>query len=124
GDAPAYHYQPATARRRALFSPAMTTADHPHIMPYPGRNLGEPIVEHAGDQRILFLFRHGETDWNREGRLQGHTDTLLNATGLAQAGVLAETLRPHRLDAVVSSDLARARTTVQIVAGALGVPVF
>jgi probable phosphoglycerate mutase len=74
--------------------------------------------------RILFLFRHGETDWNREGRLQGHTDTLLNATGLAQAQVLSETLRPHRLDAVVSSDLLRASATAQIVAEALGLPLF
>jgi len=76
------------------------------------------------DARILFLFRHGETDWNREGRLQGHTDTALNATGLAQAKALSETLRPHRLDAVVSSDLARARTTAQIVAEALDLPLF
>lgn len=76
------------------------------------------------DTRILFLFRHGETDWNREGRLQGHTDTALNATGLAQAKALSETLRPHRLDAVVSSDLTRARTTAQIVAEALDLPLF
>ena len=60
---------------------------------------------------LLFLFRHGETDWNREGRLQGHTDTPLNLTGLAQAQALVERLRPHRLDAVMSSDLARAWTT-------------
>jgi len=93
-------------------------------MLYPGRNLGESIVEHAGDQRILFLFRHGETDWNREGRLQGHTDTPLNATGLAQAEALAETLRRHRLDAVVSSDLMRAWATAQIVAEALGLPLL
>jgi 2,3-bisphosphoglycerate-dependent phosphoglycerate mutase len=72
----------------------------------------------------LFLFRHGETDWNREGRLQGHTDTLLNTTGLAQAQALAERLRPHRLDAVVSSDLARAWTTGEIVAKGLGVPLI
>src|SRR6516162_8696260 len=71
---------------------------------------------------LLFLFRHGETDWNREGRLQGHTDTPLNATGLAQAAALAERLRPHRLDAVMSSDLARAWTTGRIVAEGLGVP--
>jgi len=71
---------------------------------------------------LLFLFRHGETDWNREGRLQGHTDTPLNATGLAQAEALVERLRPHRLDAVVSSDLARAWTTGRIVAERLGVP--
>lgn len=74
--------------------------------------------------RILFLFRHGETDWNREGRLQGHTDTSLNATGFAQAQALSEILRPHRLDAVVSSDLSRARTTAQIVTEALGLPLF
>jgi probable phosphoglycerate mutase len=79
-------------------------------------------VQQGRDQRILFLFRHGETDWNREGRLQGHTDTPLNATGLAQAEALAHRLRAHRLDAVLSSDLARALTTAQIVADALRVP--
>ena len=73
---------------------------------------------------LLFLFRHGETDWNREGRLQGHTDTPLNPTGLAQAQALAERLRPHLLDAVVSSDLARAWTTGRIVAENLGVPLI
>ena len=67
-------------------------------------------MEKPRDERILFVFRHGETDWNREGRLQGHTDTRLNATGLAQAEALAESLRAHRPDAVVSSDLARAQT--------------
>jgi broad specificity phosphatase PhoE len=73
---------------------------------------------------FLFLFRHGETDWNREGRLQGHTDTSLNETGLAQAQALVERLRPHRLDAVISSDLARAWTTGQIVAEGLGIPLI
>ena len=73
---------------------------------------------------LLFLFRHGETDWNREGRLQGHTDTPLNPTGLAQARALTERLRPHRLDAVMSSDLARAWTTGRIVAEGLSVPLI
>jgi len=82
------------------------------------------IMENPRDERVLFLFRHGETDWNREGRLQGHTDTSLNATGLAQAYALAESLRLHRLDAVVSSELSRARTTAQIVVEALLVPLF
>jgi broad specificity phosphatase PhoE len=73
---------------------------------------------------LLFLFRHGETDWNRAGRLQGHTDTPLNPTGLAQAQALVERLRLHRLDAVMSSDLARAWTTGQIVAEGLCVPLI
>ena len=68
----------------------------------------------------LFVFRHGETDWNRDRRLQGHTNTLLNATRLAQAQALAERLRAHRLDAVVSSDLARAWTTAQMLPKAWG----
>jgi broad specificity phosphatase PhoE len=84
----------------------------------------ETVVEQSRNRRLLFLFRHGETDWNREGRLQGHTDTPLNASGLAQAEALSEKLRPHRLDAVVSSDLSRALTTARIVADALGVPLL
>lgn len=79
-------------------------------------------MQYGRDPRILFVFRHGETDWNREGRLQGHIDTPLNATGLAQAAALAEALREHQLDAVVSSDLSRALTTAQIVAEALKLP--
>jgi len=81
-------------------------------------------MEHVYDRCTLFVFRHGETDWNREGRLQGHTDTPLNATGLAQAEALAERLRAHRLDVVVSSDLARALTTARIIAKASGVPLM
>lgn len=75
-------------------------------------------------ERLLFLFRHGQTDWNRAGRLQGHTDTPLNTTGLAQAEALTKRLRPFRLDAVMSSDLARAWTTAQIVAEGLRVPLI
>jgi probable phosphoglycerate mutase len=79
-------------------------------------------MQHVVERRVLFLFRHGETDWNREGRLQGHNDTPLNATGLAQAEALAEQLRAHRVEAVVSSDLSRALTTARIIAEALALP--
>src|SRR5258707_14296931 len=82
------------------------------------------MIEQGDDRRILFLFRHGETDWNREGRLQGYTDTPLNATGLAQAEALAETLRPHRLDAVVSSDLMRAWTTARTFSATFELPLL
>jgi probable phosphoglycerate mutase len=81
-------------------------------------------MEAGFEQRILFLFRHGETDWNRDGRLQGHTDVPLNDTGIGQARRLGEKLRPHRLETVVSSDLARARTTAEIVADALGISLW
>jgi len=70
---------------------------------------------------VLVLVRHGETDWNREGRWQGHSDTALNDTGRAQARRVAEQLQD--VDAVYSSDLARARETADIVAAELGLPV-
>jgi broad specificity phosphatase PhoE len=70
----------------------------------------------------LFLFRHGETDWNRDRRLQGQTDIPLNDTGRAQAADLARRLAPYGLEAILTSDLERARETARIVAEALGLP--
>jgi probable phosphoglycerate mutase len=70
----------------------------------------------------LLLARHGETDWNREGRWQGWADPPLNDRGREQAGELAEQLRRVPFDAVYSSDLRRAHETAEIVAGP-GVPV-
>jgi broad specificity phosphatase PhoE len=71
---------------------------------------------------ILFV-RHGETDWNRERRVQGHADTPLNDTGRAQARELASRLAVERIDAVYSSDLARAHETARIVAEPRGLGV-
>jgi probable phosphoglycerate mutase len=68
-------------------------------------------------RRVVYLARHGETDWNRHGRWQGHTDIPLNAEGRAQADRLAEAIRAHGITHVGSSDLARARETAEIVAG-------
>jgi broad specificity phosphatase PhoE len=64
----------------------------------------------------LLLVRHGETDWNRELRIQGSSDTELNETGRAQARALAQELESQRVDAVYSSDLRRARETAELVA--------
>ena len=72
--------------------------------------------------RIL-LARHGETEWNRLGRWQGHADPPLNETGRSQAAALAERLEGDGIAAVYSSDLRRASETARIVAGRLGLEV-
>jgi broad specificity phosphatase PhoE len=72
---------------------------------------------------IILLARHGETDWNRDLRFQGHADEPLNETGRVQARALAGTLRTERIAAVYSSDLRRASETAEIVAGSLGIRV-
>jgi broad specificity phosphatase PhoE len=66
----------------------------------------------------LLLARHGETDWNRDGRWQGHSDTQLNERGREQARELADAI--ESVDVVYSSDLARALETAEIVAARLG----
>ena len=64
----------------------------------------------------IILIRHGETVANASGTVQGQLDVELNATGIRQAGRLAERLRDIPLDAVYASDLSRAMHTARIVA--------
>jgi broad specificity phosphatase PhoE len=71
--------------------------------------------------RILYLARHGETSWNREGRWQGHTDIALNDVGRGQARWLGELLRGLDIARIHSSDLRRARQTAEAAAEILGV---
>ena len=79
----------------------------------------------------LWLVRHGQTDWNVQGRWQGQTPDAppLNAAGLAQAQTLAEQLADQAardgiaFAALYSSDLLRARQTAEVIARRLGLPV-
>ena len=64
----------------------------------------------------LCIVRHGETDWNVEKRIQGHTDIPLNATGRAQALAMAFHIAHHPFHALYSSDLTRALVTAQAIA--------
>ena len=73
-------------------------------------------------RRRLFLARHGETEWNAIGRLQGHTDIALNDRGRGQARELAASLADAGIVHVIASDLLRASQTATIVAEALGLP--
>lgn len=67
---------------------------------------------------LLYLVRHGQTEWNRLHRIQGQSDPPLNETGRAQALALARTFAGMPLDAVYSSPLQRARDTAESVAQA------
>jgi probable phosphoglycerate mutase len=59
----------------------------------------------------IYLARHGETDWNVIGKMQGQTDIPLNAKGRSQALLLRDTFKDIRIDAVYSSTLQRSRDT-------------
>jgi len=63
----------------------------------------------------LYLIRHGETDWNRQGKIQGHIDIPLNKTGIEQAGELAVRMQDLELTQIISSDLSRAMKTAEII---------
>jgi broad specificity phosphatase PhoE len=69
------------------------------------------------------LVRHGQTDWNLEGRFQGQSDLPLNQAGRAEVQSLARQLSGQAFAAIFTSDLMRARETAEIIAESLGLPV-
>jgi broad specificity phosphatase PhoE len=74
-------------------------------------------------ERFLYVVRHGATDWNQSGRIQGHTDIPLNETGRAQARLASIRLAGVYATALYSSDLLRAYETAQIIGQATGLGV-
>jgi len=75
----------------------------------------------AGAQTRLLLIRHGETQWNAQGRIQGHRDIGLSERGTRQAQLLAQFLAREDIDVVFASDLSRAHDTARPLAQARGV---
>jgi len=71
----------------------------------------------------ICIVRHGETDWNVERRIQGHTDVPLNATGRAQALAMAYNAGHHHFSVLYSSDLVRAMETAEALAEREGLEV-
>lgn len=74
--------------------------------------------------KSIFIFRHGETDYNAEERFQGHLDIPLNEKGRAQARELSKKLADKNLDVILSSDLSRAKETAEIVSEDKGLKIF
>ena len=69
------------------------------------------------------LARHGQTEWNQQGRRQGHLDSPLTPSGVLHAERNADLIASLPVDAVFSSPLGRARATAGIIAARLGLPV-
>ena len=72
----------------------------------------------------LILVRHGETEWNRQGRIIGHTEIVLNETGHKQAALLAQALRNEKVSAIYASPLQRTRETAAEISRVLGIEVI
>ena len=64
---------------------------------------------------MIYIIRHGQTDWNIEHRTQGQTDIALNTNGIKQADLITEKIANLKIDSIISSDLKRAYMTAQII---------
>ncbi|MBF0813821.1 histidine phosphatase family protein [Staphylococcus sp. KG4-3] len=73
--------------------------------------------------KICFI-RHGETDWNIAGRLQGLTNTPLNEKGIEQAKACGQHLKESHWDVILTSPLSRAKTTAQWIQHYLNIPLI
>lgn len=73
---------------------------------------------------VIYLIRHGETDWNTKRLLQGATDIPLNQNGIEVAELTAEGLRDVEFDLIFTSPLKRARETAEIIRGERKIPII
>lgn len=75
-------------------------------------------------ERLLYIVRHGTTDWNQSGRIQGHIDIPLNGAGRAQARLAGQRLASLGATGIYSSDLLRAYETASIIGQTIGLCVL
>src|SRR5271156_4373508 len=86
--------------------------------------VAQKLTDGDGLRGIALLMRHGETDWNAEGRVMGRNPVELNAKGRDQVEAAAQLAQSIRPDLIVTSPLVRARQSAEIVAAGLaGVPI-
>ena len=64
---------------------------------------------------MIYIIRHGQTDWNIEHKTQGQTDVVLNKNGIEQAELITKKIANLKIDTIISSDLKRAYMTAQII---------
>lgn len=84
------------------------------------KSLQSKVKEGNFMSTIVYLIRHGETEWNKLGKFQGSTDISLSETGIKQAHLAAEVMK-GKFDYIYSSPLSRAKCTADIIGGASNV---
>ena len=75
----------------------------------------QPSIPKESSKKRIILVRHGETDWNKQGRFQGQIDIPLNENGKSQAKAASEFLKNTHIDKAFSSSLSRPKETAQII---------
>ncbi len=73
------------------------------------------VLKEKGEKQMIYIVRHGQTDWNLEGRYAGRKDVELNAKGIEQAESIQKELKNVKFDKVISSPLKRAYKTATII---------
>ena len=91
------------------------------VLPHSGSTGVNEFRDVSRSETSILLIRHGETVWNRSGRVQGWQDSPLSEAGVAQAHALAARLADEAVERLVSSDLGRARQTAAPIAARLGI---
>lgn len=104
------------ARVIAAGRPSMTGAIALVLMSAAAATLAASAA-HSKDTVTIYVLRHGETDWNQQGRVQGSTDNALSAKGLEQAAAVATQLANVSVDHIYSSGLTRAIQTAEAFKG-------